>query len=81
VIAEGVERGWRQGIHCVGTNEFLDIEYIGISWILSPRAGPEGALDTGATSSERSKWLTIEYLTKAPVYHLRIGDGDTPPQS
>ncbi len=44
VIAEGVERGGRNGVHRVRPDQFFDVQHVAIGWILGAGAGPEHAL-------------------------------------
>src|SRR5229473_2568296 len=44
VIAEGIKRRGRNGVHGVRADEFFDVDYVAILRILSASAGPQQAL-------------------------------------
>ena len=56
MIAEGIERGGRNGVDGIGADEIIDINGIRVGGIVRARRSPKRTLRTGAeTSLERCK--------------------------
>ena len=80
MIFECVERFRRQRIDRFGADEILDIENVGVLWILRAGAGPQRPLDARPALTQRREAFAVKDLEKTLINYFGIGDGDFPEQ-
>ncbi len=75
VIAEGIERGGRNGVDGVGTDESIHIQGVGVGGVFGASGSPKRALNAGAEASlERGKARRGENRFKGVVGKFGVGD-------
>src|SRR6266700_4645798 len=76
MLAEMLDRGEGHSVHRVGTDQFLDVQYIPVGRIFRACAGPQWPLDTRPPLLESSKARPAEQAFELLIGQAGIGDGD-----
>ena len=80
MVSECLKSGVGQGVDCVGSDEVVHVESVGVGRVLGRGGCPEGSLHLGSAFDEGSPSGAAEFPLEHVVGHLSLGDGRPAPQ-